>query len=94
MYGANQEREMKNIGTIKLTDSSEILFYVDTYQGNQYANIRKFIRSKKYTGPTKSGVMLKKDDLQSLIDCFQNYSDIEDLEECMLCEYLYPLPSI
>lgn len=78
---------MENIGTIRISESLEILFYIDSFRGKQYANIRKFVRSKKYTGPTKSGVKLNKSELQVILGSLKNIPNgIHDLEECILCE--------
>ena len=78
---------MENFGTIRISESAEILFYVDSFKGKQYANIRKFVRSRKYTGPTKSGVKLSKEELQAISDSLQNLSaEIQDVEESVLCE--------
>jgi len=44
------------IDAIEITDSVEIVFYYDYLNDKVWANIREFIKSKKYTGPTKQGI--------------------------------------
>lgn len=77
---------MNAIGAIKLSSSSEIVFYVDTYQGKRYANIRKFITTQKYIGPTKSGIKLTKQQLESIqkvLLCLSNSSEMAQDEELL-----------
>ena len=47
---------MDIVGTVDLSKASEIIFFTDVYKGDEFANIRKFVKSEKYTGPTKSGI--------------------------------------
>jgi hypothetical protein len=49
---------LKDIGTLELSEESEIKFYVDEYKGFKYASIRTFLKREGYTGPTKAGVTL------------------------------------
>jgi len=78
---------MNTIGTINLSEATEVIFYLDTYREKHFANIRKFIKSKKYTGPTKSGIKLNKKELQIIYEALRNLSpDLSILEECELCK--------
>ncbi len=78
---------MEEIGTISLTESSEIIFYIDSYRGKQFANIRKFVKSKKYTGPSKSGIKLNKTELQKIYESLRNLSvQTDDLQESEICK--------
>ncbi len=47
---------LKEMGTIGLSDDSEIKFYVDEYKGFKYASMRTFLKREGYSGPTKAGV--------------------------------------
>lgn len=58
MADMQEFKPLKDIGTIELTETSEIRFYVDEYKGYPYGSIRTFIKRDTYTGPTKSGVTL------------------------------------
>lgn len=75
---------MDMIGTIVLSKASEIIFYIDDYKGCEFANIRKFVKSTKYTGPTKSGVKLDKKQLEAICGiltqasvCLEDSKDVE-----------------
>lgn len=73
---------MDAIGTISLSQTSEIIFYVDSYKGDQFANIRKFVKSNRYTGPTKKGVKLNREQLEVVYKTLGELStDLEDLQE-------------
>ncbi len=58
---------METIGTIEMSKSIELKFYVEEFKEALYANIRKFITSEKYTGPTKKGIMLSHENLKEII---------------------------
>jgi len=57
----------ETIGSIELTSSSRLVFSVSWYKGRQFANVRKFVESARYTGPTKSGVAMAGDVLVAVI---------------------------
>ncbi|MDD5628930.1 MAG: PC4/YdbC family ssDNA-binding protein [Elusimicrobia bacterium] len=46
------------MGTISLSETTQIKFYVDEYKGYKYGSVRTFIQGDSYTGPTKSGITL------------------------------------
>lgn len=56
------------LGTIDLHGSNRLVFTVSHWKGRQYAHIRKFVASAKYSGPTKSGLALPGDVLVRIID--------------------------
>ncbi|MFA6318779.1 MAG: hypothetical protein WC943_15330, partial [Elusimicrobiota bacterium] len=64
MADAPQFKPLKEIGSVPLTDDSELKYYIDEYRGHRYGSIRTFVRRKNYTGPTKAGVTLN----QALLD--------------------------
>ena len=68
MADAPTFKPLKEIGTIPLTDTSDIRFYVDEYKGYTYASIRTFVKRENYSGPTKSGLTLNPALLQSVIE--------------------------
>lgn len=73
---------MEVVGTIGLSRASEAIFYIDTYKGNEFANIRKFVKSQKYTGPTKSGVKLNKEQLEIICHALERIpKDFESVLE-------------
>lgn len=62
---------LKEFGSIPLTDSSEIRFYVDEYKGYPYASVRTFVKRDTYAGPTKAGLTFNADLLASLIEALE-----------------------
>jgi hypothetical protein len=51
-------KPLLDVGSIKLTETSDIRFYVDEFKGHKYASVRTFVKGESYSGPTKSGVTL------------------------------------
>ncbi len=51
-------KPLKELGTISLSETTQLKFYVDEYKGYKYGSIRTFIQGDSYTGPTKSGITL------------------------------------
>jgi len=58
MAESREFKPLKQIGTIPVTESSEIRFYVDEYKGYPYASIRTFVSRDNYSGPTKAGLTM------------------------------------
>ncbi|RLE45648.1 hypothetical protein DRJ25_05315 [Candidatus Woesearchaeota archaeon] len=61
----------KEIGRIKKNDTTEIVIKVDDYGGAPGVTIREFVTSDRYTGFTKQGTRILKeqwDDFKKLID--------------------------
>lgn len=59
---------LKEVGSLPLSEESEIKFYVDEYKGYKYASIRTFLKREGYSGPTKAGVTLNPKLLPVVID--------------------------
>lgn len=59
------------IDTIEITDSVEVVFYYDYFNDKVWANIRKFIKSKRYTGPTKQGIKFDPAKLPEIKNAFE-----------------------
>lgn len=73
---------LKEMGSVGLSDESEIKFYVDEFKGYKYASIRTFLKREGYTGPTKAGVTLNPALLGSVIDLLANLpSEPKTLED-------------
>lgn len=51
-------KPLKDLGSVVLTDTSELKFYVDEYKGFKYGSIRTFLKGEEYSGPTKSGITM------------------------------------
>ena len=56
------------IGTIQLTRTTRLVFSVRPWKGQMLADVRKFVSSEKYEGPTKSGLAMGGPVLMSVID--------------------------
>ena len=56
------------LGRIVLHPAANLVFTISHWKGRQYANIRKFISTAKYTGPTKAGLALGGQVLVEVID--------------------------
>lgn len=64
----------KEIGRVKKNDTTDIVIKVDDYGGNMGVTIREFVKSDSYTGFTKQGTRILKDqwaDFKKLIDDVQ-----------------------
>lgn len=69
---------MINIGTIQLTDNSEIIFYTDIYNGKNYGYVRKFWLQK----PTKKGIMAQINNWKLIYDALKLLPEnVEDVNE-------------
>ncbi len=64
-------KPLKELGTISLSDTTKIKFYVDEYKGYKYGSIRTFISGDTYTGPTKSGITLNAPLLDNILPVLQ-----------------------
>lgn len=71
MPEAREFKPLKEAGTIAVSDSSELKFYVDEYKGYKYASIRTFVKGDSYSGPTKSGVTLNAAILDGVIEALE-----------------------
>jgi hypothetical protein len=59
--------EETTVGTVTIGESSTLVFSVSHWQGRWLANVRKFVASQKYKGPTKSGFILSKKVVRELV---------------------------
>jgi len=66
-----QFKPLKDVGTLPITDTSELRFYVDEYKGYTYASIRTFVKREDYSGPTKAGLTLNPGLLKDLIETLE-----------------------
>ena len=59
------------IASCEITKSTEVNFYYDYYSDRIWANIRKFVKSERYTGPTKDGVKFDPKHLASVFKALE-----------------------
>lgn len=77
--------ETQQIAALELSPTCEVLFYFEVRNGTKaHASIRKFAKSEKYTGPTRSGIRFRPELLPQLIEAFETFQrhkeTIEDQE--------------
>jgi hypothetical protein len=81
-------KPLKDLGSLVLTETSELKFYVDEYKGFKYGSIRTFLKGEGYSGPTKSGVTMNPAILQDVISALQKLpQDGAGLKESELGRY-------
>jgi hypothetical protein len=68
MAETREFKPLKDLGTMPLSDTSELKFYVDEYKGYKYGSIRTFVKGDTYSGPTKSGVTMNPTILDGVIE--------------------------
>ena len=68
MAETKEFKPLKDLGSMPLSDTSELKFYVDEYKGYKYGSIRTFVKGDTYSGPTKSGVTLNPKVLDGVIE--------------------------
>ena len=66
-----EEYKEQVVDTIELSESVKIVFFYDHFQDKVWANIRKFVKSKKYTGPTKQGIKFDPANLPEIKNAFE-----------------------
>jgi hypothetical protein len=71
------------ITTFEISNSTEVNFYYDFYGGKIWANIRKFAKSERYTGPTKDGVKFEPKYLPNILKALE---DADKQRDTMLDE--------
>ena len=67
MAETREFKPLKELGTIPLSGTTQIKFYVDEYKGYKYGSIRTFIQGETYTGPTKSGITMNAGLLEKVV---------------------------
>ncbi|MEK7857702.1 MAG: hypothetical protein AAB320_01050 [Elusimicrobiota bacterium] len=89
MAEANREfKPLKELGTLPLSETSELKFYVDEYKGYKYGSIRTFVKGETYNGPTKSGVTLNAAILAGAIEALSKLpAEPEALEDTELARF-------
>ncbi len=81
-------KPLKELGTMPLSETSELKFYVDEYKGYKYGSIRTFVKGDTYSGPTKSGVTLNSGMLDNMIETLSKLpKEPESLEDKELARF-------
>jgi len=66
------------IASFEVTKSTEVNIYYDYFSGRIWANIRKFVRGERYTGPTKDGVMFEPKHLPRIIEALEEANNLHN----------------
>lgn len=61
----------EEIGRIKLSDSTEIVIRRTEFKGEQRIDIRKFVKTEKYTGWSKQGISIPVGNWKDVLDLLQ-----------------------
>ncbi len=75
--------------SFEIGKASEVCVYYDFFSGRIWANIRKFIKSERHTGPTKDGV---KFDPKYLPDVLNALREAEGRRDTMSDEVFFRFP--
>lgn len=67
------EREIKELDAIKKGYRTRV---IEPAQGGKVLDIREFLESAKYTGPTKRGIRLTKEEIQRAIEVFSSALEV------------------
>ncbi|MDX6768108.1 MAG: PC4/YdbC family ssDNA-binding protein [Elusimicrobiota bacterium] len=77
-------KPLLDAGSLPLTETSDIRFYVDEFKGHKYASVRTFVKGDAYSGPTKSGVTLNARVLEEVLKVLEKLpaepTALEDVE--------------
>jgi hypothetical protein len=66
--------ETQQIASLELSPTCEVLFYFEVRNGTKaHASIRKFAKSERYTGPTRSGIRFRPELLPQVIEAFETF---------------------
>ena len=74
-------KPLNELGTLSLSETTQIKFYVDEYKGYKYGSIRTFIQGESYSGPTKSGITMNAALLDGVIPILQKLPKEPDTSE-------------
>lgn len=56
MKSTTREFDTQVVASFNVSKTTEVVFYYDFFKGKVWANIRKFLKSEKYIGPTGDGI--------------------------------------
>jgi hypothetical protein len=74
--------EDDTVGVVSLGGASSLVFSISRWRGKCLANVRKFVATQKYEGPTKAGLILDRKLLRELLEALARLEKtIPDKEE-------------
>jgi len=60
--------DQKELARIELNVTDRLVISTSEYRGKEYVDIRKFVESDNYTGPTKQGIRFSVDLLPEVLE--------------------------
>jgi len=69
--------DQKEIARIELNATDRLVISTSEYRGKEYVDIRKFVESDNYSGPTKQGIRFSVDLLPEVLEHLKQV--VEDL---------------
>jgi hypothetical protein len=60
--------EQIEVGRIEIKDGTYIRASVSEWKGNLYADLREYVESEKFTGPTKKGIRFHAENWAKFMD--------------------------
>ena len=67
--------DQKEIGRIELNPTDRLVLSTTRYRDKDYVDIRKFVESPDYTGPTKQGVRFSADLLPEVLETLKKVAE-------------------
>jgi len=74
--------EERVVATLKTSETTELIFYLDRWRDRTWANVRKFLHSDSYVGSTKAGLKLDVSAIPSIVNALSTICErVEDIEQ-------------
>jgi hypothetical protein len=70
--------DLLRIAKIEKNTETTIVFSLTEFKGNQYVDVREFLKSETYTGFTKKGLRFRADMLDTFISSLEKVRDVRD----------------
>jgi len=67
--------DQKEIARVELNATDRLVISINEYRGKEYVDIRKFVESPDYTGPTKQGVRFSADLLPEVLESLKKVAE-------------------
>ena len=72
--------DQKEIARIELNATDRLVISTSEYRGKEYVDIRKFVESEAYSGPTKQGIRFSTDLLPEVLESLEKVAKGLDVE--------------
>ena len=71
---------LREIGALVLSSEEEIRFSIDAYRGYRYVSMRRYLRMKNFSGPTRDGVTFTPEMVRTLVPVLNQLPDSNQLQ--------------